>query len=196
MKLSLTSRKYRESNPPCQADSNAAARFGHHTPSARRTGRASRKPRPMAGLRGASKKEHFLTGKSPPFGRGASHFSTLHLLASLNGKFGTAPLFYRRKIGALSPFSIKALRCGGKGPRKISNARFREMMSNALIPQYIHRISLLTPPAPSSFSLPAPRFWRVFPRPVLPFHSGDNRSFSPRAPPRPDPPPGFARRHR
>jgi hypothetical protein len=45
----------------------------------------------------------------------AGYFSTLRLLASLDGKFGTAPLFSCGKIGALSPFS-----------RKISNARFRD----------------------------------------------------------------------
>ena len=45
-------------------------------------------------------------------------FPTLHILTSLNGKFGTAPLFSCGKIGALSPISVKALRCGGRVPRK------------------------------------------------------------------------------
>ncbi len=54
-------------------------------------------------------------------------------------QLGTEPLFSCGKIGALSPFSVLALRCGGRaqGDRfeisplpRISNARFRDPISN------------------------------------------------------------------
>ena len=47
----------------------------------------------------------------------AGHFSTLHLLASLQR---------RNSRFALKQSSLRALRCGGRVPRKISNARFRD----------------------------------------------------------------------
>jgi hypothetical protein len=50
----------------------------------------------------------------------AGHFSTLHLLASLSGK--------NLRLKALRQFSRRPLRCGGRVPRKISNARFRDMI--------------------------------------------------------------------
>jgi hypothetical protein len=50
----------------------------------------------------------------------AAHFSTLRLLASLQRR---NPRF------ALKQSFLRALRCGGRGPRKISNARFRDPIS-------------------------------------------------------------------
>jgi hypothetical protein len=47
----------------------------------------------------------------------AGHFSTLHLLASLQR---------RNTRFALKQSSLRALRCGGRVSRKISNARFRD----------------------------------------------------------------------
>jgi hypothetical protein len=50
----------------------------------------------------------------------AEYFSTLHLLASLQR---------RNTRFALKQSSLRALHCGGRGPRKISNARFRDPIS-------------------------------------------------------------------
>jgi general secretion pathway protein K len=52
----------------------------------------------------------------------AGHFSTLRLLASLQR---------RNSRFALKQSSLRALRCGGRGPRKISNARFRDPISKS-----------------------------------------------------------------
>ena len=53
----------------------------------------------------------------------------MHILASLNGKLGTAP-YFPRENRELSPFSIRSLRCGGMVTRNCSNARFRDMIFN------------------------------------------------------------------
>ncbi|MBU0652629.1 MAG: hypothetical protein KKG96_07075, partial [Proteobacteria bacterium] len=50
----------------------------------------------------------------------AGHFSALRFLA---------PLQRRNSRFALKQSSLRALRCGGRGPRKISNARFRDPVS-------------------------------------------------------------------
>jgi hypothetical protein len=47
--------------------------------------------------------------QAPPYGRGASHFSTMHLLAALPGK---------NSRSALKQFSRRALRCGAGDPEK------------------------------------------------------------------------------
>gem|GEM_PF-6038606 len=71
----------------------------------------------------------------------AVHFSTLHLLAALNGKMengdmenrgGDSALFSGKNRAQPPPsFSRRALRCGGRAPlspRKIYNARFRNVI--------------------------------------------------------------------
>jgi hypothetical protein len=50
----------------------------------------------------------------------AGHFSTLRLLALLQR---------RNSRFALKQSSLQTLRCGGRVPRKISNARFRDQIS-------------------------------------------------------------------
>jgi hypothetical protein len=58
----------------------------------------------------------------------AGHFSTLHPLASLQR---------RNSRSALRQSSLRALRCGGRGPRKISNARFRDPIFKGLVSSFV-----------------------------------------------------------
>jgi hypothetical protein len=58
----------------------------------------------------------------------AGHFSTLRLLASLQR---------RNSRSALRQSSLRALRYGGRGPRKISNARFRDPIFKGLVSSFV-----------------------------------------------------------
>jgi hypothetical protein len=90
----------------------------NHDPSARWTGSVTREPRPVGGERGALKK---LTTSLPGSPRRVG--GELHIFrpctSSLRCKDET-------RAEALKQSSLRALRCGSRAPRKISNARPRD----------------------------------------------------------------------